>query len=515
MSNADPTIFTSAATRMSLPESPRNQFSKLVILIAAATVVVHWLTGSQYGFHRDELATLDDSRHLAWGYVAYPPITPFFGRLSLTLFGTSLAGFRFFAALASAVSLLLTGLMARELGGGPRAQLVAATAALAACFETGTLMQYVAFDYLFWVLSVYFVIRLLSSDAPQWWTAVGASVGLGMLAKYGMVFWVSGIIISFLLTDARRHLTSKWFWIGCGIAIAIVLPNLIWQIHNHFISLDFLKHIHERDVRIGRTRNFLPDQFTMTFLAVPLWMLGLYFCLLSSIGRRYRTIAWMYIVPLTIFVIAKGRGYYLLAAYPMLYAAGAVSGERWLGSLRPARAKVVAWITCVALIFNAAAAAAITLPIAPIQSRWWKIANSMNDDLGEEVGWPELVETVAKVRDTLPMAQRRQLGILAANYGEAGAIDLYGPQYGLPNAISGVNSFWQRGYGDPPPQTLIVLGVSARFVNEHFDSCQLAAQVWNRYGVKNEETRDHPDIYVCLGLKPSWPEFWKSFQHFG
>jgi hypothetical protein len=139
----------------------------------------------------------------------------------------------------------------------------------------------------------------------------------------------------------------------------------------------------------------------------------------------------------------------------------------------------------------------------------------MNDDLGEEVGWPELVETVAKIRDTLPINERGHLGILAANYGEAGAIDLYGPQYGLPNAVSGVNSFWQRGYGDPPPQTLIILGESATFVNQRFESCRVAAQVWNRYGVENEETRDHPEIYVCRGLKSSWPEFWKTFRHFG
>jgi hypothetical protein len=330
-----------------------------------------------------------------------------------------------------------------------------------------------------------------------------------------MVFWVSGIIIGFLLTDSRRYLKSKWFWMGCAVAILIFVPNFIWQMHNRFISLDFLKHIHERDVRIGRTKDFLPDQFTMTLLAVPIWMLGLYFCLLSTAGRRYRPIGWMYIVPLTIFIVAKGRGYYLLAAYPMLYAAGAVVSERWLATVGPARANVVVGITVAALGFNAAFAAAIALPIAPIQSRWWKIADGLNDDLGEEVGWPELVETVAKIRDTLPTNERGRLGILAANYGEAGAIDLYGPQYGLPGAISGVNSFWQRGYGDPPPQTLIILGESARFVNERFESCRLAAQVWNRHGVENEETKDHPDIYVCRGLKLGWPEFWKVFRHFG
>src|SRR5581483_7274033 len=131
-----------------------------LIMLATVTVIVHVLTGSRYGFHRDELATLDDARHLAWGYVAYPPLTPFFGRLSLTLFGTTLVGFRFFAAVAQAVAVVLTGLMARELGGGRWAQLLAATTAVPFCLAGGALMQYVSFDYLYWVLAAYFVVRL-------------------------------------------------------------------------------------------------------------------------------------------------------------------------------------------------------------------------------------------------------------------------------------------------------------------------------------------------------------------
>jgi len=271
-------------------------------MLAIATVIVHILTGSRYGFHRDELATLDDARHLAWGYVAYPPVTPFFGRLSLILFGTSLVGFRFFAAVAQAVAVVLTGLMARELGGGRQAQFVAAVAAIPFCLAGGTLMQYVSFDYMFWVLAAYFVTRLLRSDDPRWWVAIGTAIGLGMMTKYTMGFFALGIVAGVLLTDARRYLKSKWLWYGVAALLLIFLPNLIWQTQHHFVSLDFLRHIHERDIRIGRTQGFLPGQLKMTLLAFPLFAAGLYFCLFSQNGRRFRMLGWMYIVPLLLLI---------------------------------------------------------------------------------------------------------------------------------------------------------------------------------------------------------------------
>src|SRR6266404_3286966 len=197
----------------------------LLIYVALATVIVHLRTGGRYGFHRGELATLDDARHLAWGYVAYPPITPFFARISLTLFGTSLVGFRFFAAIAQAVAVVLTGLMARELGGGRGAQLVAAVAAIPFCLAGGALMQYVSFDYLFWVLTAYFVVRLLASENPRWWLAIGCSIGLGMMAKYSMGFFALGVVAGVLLTPDLKHLPSKWLWYGVALSLLAFLPN--------------------------------------------------------------------------------------------------------------------------------------------------------------------------------------------------------------------------------------------------------------------------------------------------
>jgi hypothetical protein len=442
-------------------------------------------------------------------------MTPFFGRLALTLFGTTLVGFRFFAAVAQAIAVVLTGLMAREMGGGRGAQFVAVAAAIPFCLGGGALMQYVSFDYLFWVLTAYFVVRLLATEDPRWWIAIGTAIGLGMMAKYSMIFFAAGLAAGVLLTDARRYLKSKWLWCGVAASLLVFLPNLVWQMQHHFISLDFLRVIHARDIRIGRTQGFLPGQLKMTLLALPLFVAGLCFCLFSQNGRRFRLLGWMYVIPLLLFLILRGRDYYLAAAYPMLYAAGSVWGERWLASLTRGKALTVRVTAWTALAVDIVFIGAMFLPIAPIGSRWWNIAMQVNGDFREELGWPELTATITEIGNALPEKDRAHLGILAGNYGEAGAINLYGPGHGLPLAISGINSFWAHGYGNPAPETLIVVGVPERFLEHNFSTCRLAGHTWNRYGVENEETRDHPNIYVCSGLRQSWPDFWKNFQYFG
>ena len=249
------------SVRVDAMDEPRRSGDlAALVCLAMATVLVHVLTGHQYGFQRDELATLEDARHLAWGFVAYPPVTPFFGRLSLILFGTSLMGFRFFAAVAQAVALVFVGLMARELGGRRGAQLVAAAAGVPFALGGGALMQYVSFDYLCWVLTAYFVIRLLKSEDARWWAAIGTAIGLGMESKYTMGFFVIAIVAAVVVTPARKYFASKWLWVGVALSILIFLPNLIWQAQHHFVSLDFLKHIHTRDVGEGRADGFLIQQ---------------------------------------------------------------------------------------------------------------------------------------------------------------------------------------------------------------------------------------------------------------
>ena len=488
----------------------------MLISLALLSLLLHMLTNSQYGFHRDELATLDDARYLDWGYVVYPPFEPFLARVSLILFGPSLLGPRSFAALAQTIAMVVAGLMARELGGKRAAQLLAAVAVGIGSFPIGSLFEYVAFDYLWWVLAAYFMIRLLRSDDPRWWLAIGAVVGLGGMTKYTMAFLVAGIITGVLLTDARRHLRTRWLWFGVAIAAVICLPNFLWQVHHHFISLDFLKSIHARDVRRGSTDFFLLKQLlTGNPFTAPLWLAGLFYLFALPAGKRYRAIGWMYVVPLVLFLFARGRPYYLLPAYPMLLAAGSVWGVGWAGTLAPRRARIMLWVTSALLAVSGVMMALAYLPLAPPGSAWWVGADHLNGgNFNEEFGWPEMAETTAHIRDSLPAEDRAHWGILVADAGQAGAIHFYGAAYRLPDAISGSNTHWFRGYGDPPPQTLIVIGFPP-LVTQAFQSCELAGHLTNRYGIQNSAVGQYTDVFVCRHLLLPWPEAWNKVKSFG
>jgi 4-amino-4-deoxy-L-arabinose transferase-like glycosyltransferase len=500
-------------------------------MIASGTVLVHLVTGWRYGFNRDELMALEDARHLAWGYVQYPPMTALWGRVALELFGTSLVGFRFFAAVAQAAAVVLTGLMAREMGGGKWAQVTAALAAVPFCLGGGALMQYISFDYVCWVGVTWCVVKIAAAGrenekgrmenglaGERWWMGAAIGMGLGMLAKYTMGFLVVGVVAGVLLTEMRRYLKSMWLWLGVAAAWAVFLPNLVWEWKRNFVSLEFLRFLHVRDVGEGLTDWFLLGQVELTLLALPIALAGIWFCFFTEEGKRFRIVGWIYAVVLVLFLVVRGRDYYLAPGYPMLYAAGSVwlEGEWREGRIESKTKKMENWrrVIWMGLILDVVVAGAVALPIAPVNSDWWRFAARVDSVFPEEIGWPEFVEAVAAVRDRLPEDERARTGILAGNYGEVGALNLYGEKFGLPRAISGVNSSWERGYGEPVPETVIVVGYSREFLQEEFTSCVVGGRVWNKYGVMNEETIEDPEIFVCRGLKEGWEEFWKKARRF-
>ncbi len=492
--------------------------SLLLLSITAAFALLHILTNGRYGFHRDELQFLSDARHLDWGFVAYPPLTPFLERISMGLFGLSLVGLRLFSVLAQAVAIVVSGLMARDLGGGRWAQAVTAVCVGLSplpIFEA-TEFQYSSFDFLWWVLITWFTIRLLGSGDPRWWLAIGAAIGLGLQTKYSIAFFIAGILAGMLFTSARRYFASRWFWAGVGIALLIFLPNFVWLVRHDFISYTFLQHIHVRDVRIGRAKGFLLGQFLYcaNLAAAPVWIAGL---IAFTANARLRMLAWMYIVPVALFWIGKGRFYYVAALYPMLLAMGNVVLDRWFSHMPAAgrRALQYSLYTGIGLIGVLGFASLVPLaPSGPLRN----FALSKSSDLREEIGWNQLVKTVASIRDSLPPEQRSHLGITTGNYGEYGAIDVLGKAHGLPQPIGTTNSEWLRGYPAPPPTILIVLGVDKKEANAMFTGCRLAGHNGNALGVKNEESVDHPDIFVCGPPRlpqPLLQQWWKEHKSFG
>lgn len=396
-----------------------------------------------------------------------------------------------------ALCIVLAALMAGHLGGDWRAQWIAAlcVAVSPISLAASGLFQYVAFDFFWWVFIFYCVVRLAESDDPRWWIAIGTAIGLGVLTKYTAAFFVAGVVAGVLATDSRRHLRSRWLWIGVALSIFIALPHFVWEAQHDFISLDFLRSIHERDVRIGRTQDFFLDQVRVASnpVTVPIWIAGL-IALVRL--RRFRILAWMVVVPFVLFVLAKARGYYTGPLYPVLFAAGAAQ----IRSRRLAYAAM-------AIVLAGFAIVPFVVPLVPLSSPFFKTVSDVNHDFREEVGWPELTGEVARIWNSLPAEERKRTAIFCANYGEAGAIDLYGPVHGLPQAISRINSYFARGYGNSPPTTLIVLGFDRSFLEERFAEIEVAGRIPNRYHVPNEES-EQPEIYICRGMRVTWAQLW-------
>jgi hypothetical protein len=491
-----------------------TQIETLALIgIALAVTLVHLLTNGRYGFHRDEFQFLSDARHLEWGFIAYPPFTPFVERVGLQLFGVSMVGLRLFSVIAQGMAIVVTGLMAWELGGGRLAQVGAALAVATSglpVFE-GTEFQYSSFDYLWWVLIAYCVIRLLKTEDPRWWIGIGVFVGLGLMTKYTILFFIAGILGGMVLSPARRYFKSRWFWNGIAVALLIFAPNFFWQQRHGFISVDFLRHIHVRDVKLGRANDFVKNQFVIcaNLATSPIWIAGVVHFLRNG---RYRMLGWMYLIPFALLLVGKGRGYYLAAAYPMLLAMGAVVWERRVAGLTRVWRRVVLGVGFTAMAAYGLYIYAVIVPLATDGSLK-RFALKNNGDLREELGWNEMVGMVAGIRDSLPPEQRDNVGVFVGNYGEQGAVEILGPAYHLPMPISRTNSAWLRGYPAVPPTTLIVLGFSKASVEKMFTDCRVVGRVDNPEGVENEERGG--SVFVCGPPRLPWPEFWKEYQAYG
>jgi hypothetical protein len=494
---------------------PRPLRADLLWLIACASLilVIHFAMGNGYGYHRDELQFLDDARHLQWGFVAYPPLTSFLARISITIFGISPQALRLPSAIINAGTLVLVGLTARELGARRAAQLLTVLVVFPLALTFSTVLQYTTTDCFAWAITILFTARVLRTGSGRNWIGVGVGIGLGVLSKYSIAFPLISLLAALaLMPSQRHHLRSRWFWYGALAATLIAAPNLLWLATHHFITLQMEHFIHARDIRQGRADHFYTDQLKFTLFAMPFNVAGLIWLLRSA---RFRLLTCFYLGPLLILILLKGLGYYLMPAYPVLGAAGVVALQNFLQQ-RSAwlRVPIVA-VVVLAMLVNSAAATWAYLPIFPVHSAGWNWQMRNNPDMADEIGWPEFVAQVAAVRDALPLEDRARLAVLAHNYGEAGALALYGPQYGLPTPISSTNSFFYRGYGPYEPETVIVTGSELNDQLANFQTCVIAAHVRIPYGVRNEESRYHQDILVCHHMREPWPQRWARSLAFG
>jgi len=497
----------------------------LLLYLALAKLLVHLVFSSGYGYFRDEFYYLACGEHLDWGYVDQPPLTPLLAFLTRQFLGDSLLALRFSPAVAGALVVFLTGLMARELGGGRFAQGLAAISALVApvYLAIDHIFTVNAFDHLFWALGAYLVIRIVKEDNPKLWLVFGLVAGAGLQNKISMLFFGFGVAVGLLVTLHRKYFLSKWLWLGGGIAFVIFLPYVLWQFHYDWPMLELL-----RRGQLYKNFPLSPLQFLSGQVLeihpfnLPIWLAGLWFYLLSKQGKPYRVLGWTYIVIVVLFLILNAKTYYLAPAYPVLLASGALAMETFIRErqrnwLRP--------VTVTLLILGGIALAPFAMPVLPVETyikyqsflgieppkterhKFGKLPQGYADMFG----WENIVATVAKVYHSLAPDERAKCAIYTSNYGEAGAIDFFGKKYGLPKAISGHNNYWLWGPGNYTGEIVVTVGESLEDVKRVFDQVELGATHVDAYAMPYES--DLP-VFICRKPKMSLKEVWPRVRNY-
>jgi len=495
-----------------------------VFVLAAGKLLLHLLTASRYGLFRDEYYYVTCSEHLAWGYVDHPPIAVFIAWLERHLLGSSPLALRFLPAMAGAALVWMAAQVAREMGGGRFAQIVAALAIIPVPIYL-ILQQWLtmnAFEPLLWLVCAWCVLRAINGNEPRYLFWFGVLVGVGLETKYSIVFLTAGLLVGLLLGRERRLLKSGWPWLGALVAAIIALPNFLWQLTHDFAFLQLMRNVRMEDRDIVRAPlAFIGDQISiMNPVLFPLWLGGLLWLLFSVNCRRYRAMAWAFLFVLIAFIVLKGKNYYVTPVYPIVFAAGAVGFEQLTRiSARWLRTAYVAAVAVAGLLYLPVYVPILspenylkyqaTTHIPPVMFE--KQQNGpLPQYFADEFGWPEMVEKVAAAYNSLPENERAHAAIFCNSWGEAAAVDFYGPKYGLPKAISNHNSYWYWGPRDYTGDVMLVLGSNGRGDREHFRSVEPAGKVGTEYSRRDE----HFTIWICKGLllgnlKDVWPRLKK------
>jgi hypothetical protein len=498
----------------------------ILLSLTATKLLLHLVFSGRYGYFRDELYYIACAEHLAWGYVDQPPLIALMARLARSLLGDSLPALRFFPALAGACVLFLAGRMARELGGGRFAQGLAALGMLVApavlAFDSFLSMN--AFEPLFWMLCAYLVMRILNDGNPKLWLLVGPAAGVGLLNKHTMLAFGFALVVGLLLTPARVQLRSKWIWLAGLVALVIFLPNLLWEATHQWPQVEVVRNAQRFKNFPIPPLQFLVEQVIFLHpLTFPIWVGGLWFYFFAKAGKRFRCLGWAYLILLVLLLGLRGKTYYLLPAYPMLFAAGAVFLEQ------AALAPEWRWLkpgVVTALVLGGLVTLPYGLPVLPVDSfiRYEKmvpIARSVRterDPLGElpqlyadMFGWENMVATVARVYRDLPPQDRVKCAIFTENYGEAGAIDFFGGTQGLPKAISGHNNYWFWGPGSYTGEIVISVGVPREKLERMFGQIEQVATISSLYAMPVETNLP---VYLCREPKAPLAQLWPLTRYY-
>lgn len=515
--------------RSSLADWMRHHAAMLAVGgLAALKLVVHIAsTGWHgYGFFVDELYFLACAEHLDWGYVDMPAVLPVVTAAVRAVFGDSLFAIRIVPTLAGAGLVVATAAIARAMGGGWKAQGLAGIAVVCAplWLVLHSFHSMNPIDTLLWPACALIIVRLADGADPRLWLLLGVLGGFAMNTKHTVALFAIGLAIGILSTALRSHLKTRWPWLGAAIAMLLFVPNLVWMVQHDFPHLEQLANIRAEGRNVGLSPlAFVAQQGLLIHpVAAPLWLAGLGWLLFGRSGRRYRALGIAFVVVIGLLIATDGRVYYPGPAYPMLLAAGGVVFERWATTAWRRRV-LVGWAGLAAI--GGALMAPMWVPILSpeVYQRYRDVVGFdqvriENHRLGplpqlfaDRFGWPEMARVVADAYHALPPQDRARCGIFGQNYGQAGAIDLFGPELGLPKAVSGHLTYWMWGPRGHTGEVMLVMGDRRERLEELFETVEPVGRIEHRYSMPYE----HFDVFLCRGLQVPLDELWPRLKSYG
>jgi 4-amino-4-deoxy-L-arabinose transferase-like glycosyltransferase len=496
----------------------------VVLFLALANFLFHCYFNNRYGYFRDEFDYIACGDHLAWGYVDQPPLIPFLIRICRLILGDSLRSVRFIPALASSAAIVLTTMIARELGGRRFALLLSAlTVAIAPIYLlNASLLTTNCLEALLWMGCVYFVILAIKRNEPRYWLWFGLVAGIGMEEKYSIAVFGFALVVGLLLTEQRRIFATKWIYLGGAIAFLVFLPNFLWNVLNHWPFVELMRNIKAdgRDVQLSAAAYFAQQILLVNPLLAPIWITGVLAFLFSSRFKPYRALGWCYLAAFTVFVVLKGKVYYVAPIYPVFLAAGAVVIESFIERSRQIWLKPA---LVVLVLAGGAWLAPVVMPVLPVDQFIsyldhlpFKVPRSEHSHMravlpqhfADQFGWEEMVARVNQAYARLSPEERPGCGIFAQDYGQAGAIDFLGRRHGLPPALSGHQTYFLWGPRGYSGNCLIVLDDSREALERKFDRVEYVGMSDNPYALEREIP-----VFICRGAKfGSLAEIWPRLK---
>jgi hypothetical protein len=502
-----------------------------VIIFSASifTLLIHLYTNifAGYGIFRDEFYYIACTNHLSAGYVDQPPLSIYLLAITRWFIGDSLFAIRLIPAVTAAVTVYLTGLLTVRIGGKEIAVLVACiTLAFSPIFlGINSVFSMNTFDHFFWVLSAYFVVRIVQENKPIFWILLGVTLGLGMLNKISMGWFGAGLLVGLLLTPLRTYLRSWRPYLAALIAFLIFSPFIIWNITHDFAHLEFMSNATNYKYNTLTPVDFITGQLLLSGPAsILVWVPGLFYLLINKEVKKYRILGIIFLTTFIILILNwHSKAEYLASAYPLVYAGSGLFIERIFSG------RSYGWIKYAIIsliVLTGIIAVPITVPILPVETFISYSAsigithqNSEHKELSElpqfyadMFGWEDMAKTVASVYKTLPDSEKAGTIIFADNYGEAGALEYYSSRYNLPPVVCPHNSYWY--WSDPcnhKIKTVIVIGGN---IEDHRSTCKnvtLAAVHNSKYSMPYE---NNLPIYICRDIPGSLKEVWQRAKLF-